>query len=199
MDLQKRVVNILTTPQEEWRVIAAESADPATLTRTYIAPLAAIPAIARFIGFSIVGVSLPVFGAYRYGIVHGFTTAVIQYVLSIAGVFIAALVIDKLAPTFRSQSSTIRSLQLVTYASTVVWLAGILNIIPALAPLGLLAALYAIYLFYLGLPVMMKTPADQVIPYMVVAAVTIIVVMLVVGFATTAVTSVFFAAPGMTI
>ncbi len=47
--------------------------------------------------------------------------------------------------------------------------------------LVILAALYAIYLFYLGLPPVMGTPADKVIPYMAVSAVVVIIVSIVLG------------------
>jgi ABC-type bacteriocin/lantibiotic exporter with double-glycine peptidase domain len=53
---------------------------------------------------------------------------------------------------------------------------GVLYLIPALSPLIVIAALYAIYLFYLGLPSVMQTPTDQVIPYMIVSALVVIVV-----------------------
>ena len=192
MDLQTRVVNILTKPKEEWPVIAAESTDAPTLTKSYTAVLAAIPAVASFLGLSIVGANMPILGTIRIGVVHGFTNAVVQYALTIVGVYVAAMVIDKLAPTFKSQSSAIQSLKLVAYASTAVWVAGILNLIPALTPLGILAAFYAVYLFYLGVTPLMKTPADQVIPYMIVAAIVVIVVMFVVSACASAVTGAFF-------
>jgi hypothetical protein len=53
---------------------------------------------------------------------------------------------------------------------------GVVNLIPALLPLGIVAALYAIYLFYVGLPAVMKTPLEQVVPFMAIAALTNIVV-----------------------
>ena len=43
------------------------------------------------------------------------------------------------------------------------------------------AAIYAIYLFYLGVGPVMKTPADKVIPYMLLSALAIIVVWIILG------------------
>ena len=197
MNLQTRVTNILTKPKEEWPVIAAETTDVPTLYKSYIAILAAIPPIGSFIGMSMIGVSLPILGTYRYGLAHGLTMAIVQYVLGLVGIYLAAFVIDKLAPTFQSQSSTIQALKLVAYASTATWLAGILNMIPALSVLGILAGLYGIYLFYLGVSPLMKTPSEKVIPYMVVSAIVIIVVMVVVGACATAITGAMFVGPGV--
>jgi hypothetical protein len=104
------------------------------------------------------------------------TSAVVRFVLGIVGLYVSAIIIEKLAPTFQSKGDTTQALKLVVFASTPVWIAGILQIIPALGLLVILAALYAVYLFYLGLPSVMRTPGDKVIPYMVVAAIVIIVI-----------------------
>jgi hypothetical protein len=62
----------------------------------------------------------------------------------------------------------------------------VLYIVPPLAVIVLIAALYAIYLFYLGLPPVMSTPPNQVVPYMLVSAVVIIVISFVLGALATA-------------
>jgi hypothetical protein len=186
--LTNRVRKILVEPKAEWPVIEAESTDVQKLYREYIAILAAIPAVATFIGYSIIGVSLPFVGNYRVGMARGIASMIVTYVLTLVGAYIAAMVIDKLAPTFESKPNLIQALKLVAYASTPSWIAGVFNIIPALGVLALIGALYAVYLFYLGLPVMMKTPQAKVIPYMVVAAIIVIVVSIVIGVITTALT-----------
>jgi hypothetical protein len=184
MSLQTRVVNIITKPKEEWPVIAAESTDVATLYKGYIAPLAAIPAIGSFIGITMVGVTVPASGTYRVGLASGLMNLIVSYVLSLVAIYIAAIIVEQLAPKFQSRGSTIQALKLVAYACTPAWIAGVLNIVPLLGILTLLAGLYAIYLFYVGLPVMMNTPPDKVIPYMLVSAVVIIVISILVSVIT---------------
>jgi hypothetical protein len=169
--LTTRVTNVLKQPAQEWPVIAAEPTDAAALMTGYAAPLAAVPAICSWIGWSLIGI-----GFYRRGLVSGFAAAIVTWVFALAGCYIGAIIIEKLAPTFKSSGATIDALKLVVYSSTPMWVAGVLNLVPPLAVLTLLAALYAIYVFYLGLPVMMKTPSDQVIPYMIVSALVIIVI-----------------------
>jgi hypothetical protein len=186
--LKDRVMKILTTPKTEWPVIEAESTDVGKLYREYVGILAAIPAVAGFIGMSVVGFSAPIIGSYRLGIGTGLANAIVSYVLTLVGVYVAALVIDKLAPTFESKSDQMQALKLVAYASTAAWIAGIFAIIPALGVLAILGGLYSIYLFYLGLPVLMKTPAAKVVPYMVVSAIVVIVVSVVVNLVAAALT-----------
>ena len=187
MTLQARVVNILTKPLHEWRIIALEPATVEGLMRGYAAPLAAIPAVCQFIGLVLVGMPVPFAGTVRSSIASALAGASVSWVFALVGAWIAALVIEKLAPTFQSSGTNIQALKLVVYAMTPVWIAGVLNLIPALAILTLVAALYAIYLFYLGLPVLMNTPADKVVPYMIVAALVILVVSFVLGAITTAI------------
>jgi Yip1-like protein len=177
MTLQQRVINILTTPATEWPVIAAEKTDAATLYTGYIVILAAIPAICGFIGTAMLAGTF--LGGWGIGL--ALRGAIVGYVTGLVGAFVAAVIIEKLAPNFGSSGDTVQALKLVAYASTPVWVSGVLNLLIILAVLRLVAVVYAVYLFYLGLPPVMKTPADKVVPYMVVSAIVIIIVQIVIS------------------
>jgi hypothetical protein len=172
LKLKARVLGILKDPTREWRTISGETDDIASLYQNYIIPLAAIPAVAMFIGIGIVGV--PFLG--RFGIFTALSTALIVFVQGLVAPILAAVVIEQLAPRFKSSGSTVEALRLVAYASTPMWVGGAIYVLVYLSPLMILPALYGIYLFYLGLPPMMKTHPNNVVPFMVVSAITIIVV-----------------------
>ena len=53
-----RVKNLLLTPGTEWEVIDREETEPRRLALRYVAPLAAIPALAIVLGLSVVGVQI---------------------------------------------------------------------------------------------------------------------------------------------
>lgn len=146
MNLVQRVQDILLHPKRTWPEIEAESTDAATLYREYVLILAAIPAIAGFIGLSIVGAGA--FGvSFRLPIVTGLVQAVVSYVLSLVMVYVLALIVDALAPSFGGQRSPIQALKLVAYASTAGFVGGIFSLLPSLAVLGALVGLYSVYLF----------------------------------------------------
>ena len=170
--LQQRATAILTNPRGEWPIIARETDTMQRLYTGYIVPLVAIGAIASFLRLAFIG--LPLVG--RLGLGTSLVNAVVGFAFGLASVILAAVVIEWLAPRFKSSGDTLAAAKLVAYASTPVWLAGIFNISLALMPLMLVAALYAVYLYYVGLPHLMQTPADQVIPFMVVSAIAVIVV-----------------------
>ena len=180
MNLQARVKAVLTSPKTEWEVIATEATDVAALYKNYIVILAAIPAVCSVVGLLIFG--FPMVG--RPGFMGAVRVGVATYVASIVGPIVAAFVIDQLAPKFRSSGGLVQALKMVAFASTPVWVAGVVNLVPAFAALGLIAALYGVYLFYLGLPAVMKTPVEQVVPFMAVAALTVIVVNIVLSYLT---------------
>ena len=180
MSLIERVQSILLKPKETWPVIAAEPADAASIYRSYVLILAAIPAIAGFIGWTLVGGGA--FGmTMRLPIATGLVQMVIGYALSLVIVYVLALIVDALAPTFGGTRDRIAALKVVAYGSTAGFVGGIFSLLPSLALLGLVAALYSIYLIYTGLPVLMRTPPGKAGAYTAVVIVCAIVAMIVLG------------------
>lgn len=183
MALVQRIQDILLKPKDTWPVIAGEPGDTAALYKNYIALVALVPAVAGFIGLSLVGVGG--FGySLRVPLVTGLVNMVVGYVLSLVMVFVLALIVDALAPSFGGAKNQANALKLVGYGATAGFLGGIFNLFPALAILGLLAALYSIYLIYTGLPVLMKCSPDKAIAYTAVVIVCGIVAGVLIGAVT---------------
>ncbi len=174
MNLIDRAKRILLQPQETWATIDREATDTATLFTRYAMVLATIPAVCGFIGMSLIG-----FGGFgvtiRVPLVSGLVNMVVSYGLSLVGIFVLGLIIDVLAPTFGGQKNAIQALKVAVYASTAALLGGVFSLLPALSVLGLLAALYSIYLLYTGLPVLMKSAPAKSVGYTVVVIIAAIV------------------------
>lgn len=177
-----RVKNILLSPKTEWPVIDGESGDTKEVF-TYVAILAAIPAIFGIIGgLIILPAALPVL----------IFTAILGYALAFAVVYLIAFIIDALAPTFGSEKHMPSALKLTAYAYTPSWVAGIFAIIPVIGGLiTLVAALYGLYLLYLGIPVLMRTPQDKVMGYTIVIVICAIVVAIVLGLVVAGIAGLF--------
>lgn len=168
MSLVDRAKNILTKPKEEWPVIAAEEPNTSQIVTGYMLPMAALPFLATIVGSLLLG---------DFGLMFGVATGLVGYIVSIAAVFLTALVVNALAPSFNSEKDFGRALQLVVYGYTGSWVGGLLNIIPFIGWLGSLAGgIYSIYLLYLGFPHTMKTPQDKVVVYMIVVVIILIVI-----------------------
>jgi hypothetical protein len=181
MAIVDRIKNICLAPKTEWPVIAEETTSAGSLITGYVAPLAAIGAVAGFIGGSIVGTSLPFIGTYRVPLVTGFVIAVFTFVMAIVGVFLLSIIINALAPNFGGAKNSMQAMKVAVYSYTPAWVAGALHILPPLGILAVLAAFYGLYLLYLGLPRLMKCPPDKAASYTIVVVVCAIVMTLVIG------------------
>jgi len=170
VDLNKliaRVKGILLTPKTEWPVIAGETTTVADLYKGYIVWLAAIPPIFAFL------LTVRFFAGLALG------QLILSYALGLAMVYVVALIVDALAPSFGGTRDRIQALKTVAYCYTASWIAGIAAILPFINLLiALLAGIYGIYLLYLGLPHTMKCPQEKAAGYTAV----IIIVVLVLSF-----------------
>lgn len=157
-----RVKNLLLTPSAEWDRIASETPSTNALLLAYVAPLAAVAAIASFVGVML----LTGFAGFGAGILMGLVGIVVNVIITMVVVFLMSLLINALAPTFGSEPNAGRALQVAAHYPTAVWVASIALIVPLLGGfVVLIGALFSLYLFYLGLPKLMKTPADKQLPY----------------------------------
>lgn len=192
--LVERVKGILMSPKTEWAVIAAERPDTGRILTGYVLPLALIPAIGSFLGYGIMGTRHS-----GIAVSMGIAYALIAYISSVLSVLIGAAVVNALAGTFDSRSDFGRSVQLVAYAGTPSWVAGILNIFPFLSIfVALAAAVYGIYLFYLGMPHVMQTPQQKVVGYMILSAVVLFVAYMVIALILTPIILMIFGLSLMT-
>ena len=182
MDTVTRAKNICLSPNTEWSVVAEENTPTGALITGYVIPLAAIGAVAGLIGGSIVGYSLPFVGRYRVPITTGVVSAVFTLVMAVVGVFILSFIINALAPTFAGQKNSAQALKVAVYSYTPAWVAGVLLVLPILSSVMMLvAALYALYVLYLGLPRLMKCPPEKAVAYTAVVIVCAVVLSVVVA------------------
>lgn len=186
MNIVERVKRLCLSPDSEWSVIAAEPATLAGLITGYVLPLAGLSAIASLLG------SVVFLGGLGFG--FAVRTAVIGLVMSLVGVGILSVVIDSLAPTFGAAKSSTSAAKVAAYAPTPAWVGGIFQIIPFLGSVvAFVGAIYALYLLYLGLMRVMKSPPDKAVGYTVV----VVLVAIVVGFAVNLVVAAIGFGPSM--
>lgn len=188
MNLIERVKNILITPKTEWEVINGETATTQSLLMGYVLPLAIVAAIGSLLkGLLFAG---------GFGLKFFIISAVIAFIASVVAFYVSVIIVDMLAPSFGSEKNMGKSAQLVAYSGTPSYVGGLLSFIPVIGWLIALAAwAYGIYLMYLGIGPLKKTPEDKKVVYMIVA----FLIMIVLYFVVVAILgAVLFAAMGMT-
>ncbi len=180
MNLIERAKNIIVSPAKEWNVILTEQPDTGKIVTGYVLPLAGAAALAAFIGYGFIGFNYG-FGIRLKGTDWGLYQGITMLAGALISVFVSSFIIDALATNFESEKNLGRSVQLVAYSYTPAWIGGLLTILPSLAIVGSLAGLYGLYLLYVGMPILKKTPADKHVSYFVVSLLVMIVVFVVIG------------------
>lgn len=167
MDIVQRAKAVILSPAAEWRAIEPESGDSAYLFANYVAFLAAIPPVCEFLRRHVFGWRGPRFGFHHHqaGFFGGLFGALIHWLIAFVVVYVMAIVIDGLAPTFSAQKNRENAMKLAVYSMTPAWLAGVFALIPGLGFLRIIALIYSLYVFWLGLPILMKPPPDRAGPY----------------------------------
>ena len=164
--LLERIKNIVLQPKLEWLVIAPEPTSSAQLYTGYVMPLAAFAAVMSFLHTSVIGVSVPFAGIIRSPIASGLAAAIFSFGLALLGLFLVGLIINALAPNFAGSSDRRQALKVAAYSFTPAWLSSLLALSPVLPLLLQWAAfLYGIYVLYLGLPVLMRSPNERALGY----------------------------------
>lgn len=186
--LVERVKAIMRSPGKEWPVIADEPATAMEIYAGYVAPLAALGGLALFVGQVAIGSPVPLIGVVRAGIVAGTASAILIFTFTLAWVALLSAIVNALAPKFGGQSDRLRALKLTAYSQTPALLAGVLHVVPALGFLWVFAALYAVYLSFLGLPVLMRCRKEQALPYAIIMALCAYALYLLFAGVTTAIT-----------
>ena len=153
MAMVDRIKGILLAPKSEWPKIAAEPASVQSIYTNWIMILGLIGPVMLLVLTVMVG-SLSVIAAVG------------SYVNTLVGCAIVALIADLIAPTFGGRRDYVAGLKLVAYAATPVWIAQVALIVPILGSLVVLAAMiYAVYLVFLGAPVLAKASSDKAVPF----------------------------------
>lgn len=164
--LLQRIKNIVLSPKTEWPLIATEPTSIAELYSRYVMPLAAFAALMSLVRLSLIGVNVPFGGTVRTPIAGGLLYAVLTFGFGLLFLFLVGLIINGLAPTFSGVRDQRQALKVAAYSFTPAWLSTLLGLSPILATLlQFLAGLYGIYVLYLGLPVLMRSPREKAFGY----------------------------------
>jgi hypothetical protein len=178
MNIIERAKKIIIEPKNEWLVINQEEIGQSQLIVTYLIPLTLIPAVASFIGFGLVGISIPIAGTYS-SVSWGIKQAIISLLSIVGGAIISAYIIDLLAPSFGAVKNINKALQLVVYSYTPTMIAGIFLIAPSLSIISTLAGIYGLYLLYLGIQPLMQAPNEKALSYFIVSLIAMVFVFVV--------------------
>ena len=189
MSITDRAKGILLKPRSEWEEIAKEPATVSGLFTGYAMILAALPAIATILALGILGIGRDAvaMAGMSAGLADTIVRTLVGYAVGLGMLYLMALIVKSVSPSFNGKSDLVQSLKLMTYASTPSWLIGIVTPFLADAPLvGLLLSIvtlaFVVYLTYLGLRAVLDVPQEKVAGFtVVIVLVYVVMIVLVAG------------------
>lgn len=178
MNILQRAIGICTQPAAEWRAIAAEPTPGSHVLVRYVLPLAIADAVAGLVAWAVLTGTVQgeggVTGGYRlFWSAFGLVTILVACT-------VAAIVVNGFASSFRGTADRRQALKLAGYSATPILL---LNLVRGFLPIrigaaiGFAGAVYAVYVLYTGLPILMKSPEDRSLPYALVVAAGVFAIM----------------------
>jgi hypothetical protein len=145
----------------------------------YLAILTLIPFMATFIGYSAIGFDTSAGSNFRLPVTSSLIHIVVQFLLTVGGVFLTALIVNYMAPKFGGKGNYPNAFKAVSYACTPSLIGGVLAIHPKMSLLGswsgfvigLIIAIYGLYILYQALPVLMESSKTSASTYTLIVAV----------------------------
>ena len=158
------IAGILKDPKNEWALIEEEHYSAKTVFLTQISILAAIPAIALYIGVTQVGWSVAGQEPVRLASSSALGSAVLFYFAMWGAVAFIAACMHWMEKTYGGEVSLDECLVLTTVTATPLFLSGISFLLPILwlnVAVAGAALMYSVYLLYSGTSRVMKIDEDR--------------------------------------
>lgn len=150
-------------PKEEWETIDQRH-EKVPYSLSHICLIALIPSICGYIASTELGWSIGVGEPFKLTQVSAATLAFLMYFAFLGGTLAMAYITHELAKSFDSDPTYTQSLEVIAYTTTPLYMSGAAALYPELwfiTLIGLLGLTYAIYLLYMGIPVIMHIPEGK--------------------------------------
>lgn len=162
--LLKYVWGILSEPQNTWNRIRDENWSIFTIYLKVIVPLALISPIAGYIGTTQFGWQIGTGATVKLTSASAAQISIVYFGAILICVFVIGVLIRWMSETYGQKLALNKSIGLATYAAVPLFLVGFAQLYPILwlnFLIGLPALAYAVYLFYLGVPIVMQIPSER--------------------------------------
>ncbi len=188
--LIQRVLDLLTDPRRTWRVIRAEPDRGRQLVGRYVLLLALIPCVCGFLGVIVFDNRFSFGDRFSFSLI----SAVFKLGIFVGSVLILGWLTDAMAPSFDANRSRNNAMKLAAYASTPVWVAGFVTLVPKLTALAVIAGFgYAIFIYRIGAQELLDCPKEKSLRFSISAVATWFVFTLITTWIVIQITGLFFA------
>jgi len=212
-----RIKRIISNPTNEWQTIDIEESDNKKVIVSYLLPLLILSGIILVLEYGLYGKTFnygeyetPIYLGWIFSIKSGLSSILCSFLT----IIISAVIIKALAESFKSVNNYNKSLQLIVYSSTPVWIGSLFSLIPIIALVGSINGLfdfypdprwfnwasiagnifgvYGLYIMYTGMIQLLKAPKEKAVGFVLVSALIIFLAHYLLSFVVNFVLSIFF-------
>jgi hypothetical protein len=158
------VVGLFAHPEKEWKAIQRARCSVASCFCSHVLFLAAIPAVAGYVGTTMVGWQFSGREIHKLTPESAGQIAVLFYLTMLVAVGTIGKLIHWMGQAYGSRQSLPTAIALAAYTATPLFVSGLMLLYPMLwlnMLIGLPALAYTVYLLYTGVPVMMGISKDR--------------------------------------
>ena len=158
------IPGLMFNPRKQWQTIAALDDEKIKRLLPFPIIMAFLPVLAFYIGSTKVGWTVIGEDVVRITEASAIPLIVLFYMALLGAIIFIGLMISWMSETYQTVPFPIKGVVLMGYACTPIFLAGAFAAYPIWwldIMLGTLAAVYAIYLIYMAIPIMMHVPWDR--------------------------------------
>ncbi len=159
-----KVFGIIFQPVPTWHEVAGMSEAELKRYLKYPAILALIPAIAWFYGTTRVGWSVGGRETVHFSAGSAAAIAPLFYLAQLVAIWVIGYFVHWMAQTYGAESSISKGVVLAGFCATPILLFGAFGVHPLFwldFLVGLIAVSHAVYLLYLGIPIVMRIPQER--------------------------------------
>ena len=156
-------IGLFFRPKRQWKTIGAGSFSLASAL-IYVAVLALLPCVSWYYGITQVGWTVGEGDPIRLTAASAQVIIVLFYCAMLISICVIGYMIHWMAHTYGADSSTAKGITITGFAATPLFVVSIVGFIPIVwlhLLLGIVAVCYAVYLLYLGIPIVMQIPKER--------------------------------------
>ncbi|HSH40712.1 MAG TPA: Yip1 family protein [Arenicellales bacterium] len=162
--LLRYVWGILSEPRATWARIRDEEWSIPEIYLRVVVPLALISPVAGYFGTTRVGWQIGAGSPIKLTDSSAAQISIVYFGAILVTVFVVGMLISWMSETYGSRQSLTRSVAIAVYSAVPLFLVGFFQVYPVLwinFLIGLPALAYAVYLLYLGVPIVMNISTER--------------------------------------
>ena len=157
-------LGLLVQPSVQWKRVSELSTPTMKTMGIYPCIMAILPAVAWYYGTTVVGWTVGDGDPIKLTKDSALAIILLFYFVMVASVAVIGYFIHWMSQTYGAESSLAKGIVIAGFTATPLFVAGIVGFYPVLwldMLIGVVAVCWAVYLLYLGIPIVMNIPEER--------------------------------------